>query len=94
MAKWRRSKAVAPRGFSTDTLRKYAQAGASAALAKLREEIHIIESTFPELASSKGRKHMIATVEKKASRMTAAGRKAVSMRMKKYWAERRKVEKK
>lgn len=77
-------------GFNTATLRHYAKAGAEAALARLRQEVEIIERTFPELSTPKGRKRIAATVEKKASRMTAAGRKSVSERMKKYWAERRK----
>ena len=83
----------AVKGLSLDTLRKYAAAGASATLAKLREEIQVIERTFPELSSAKARGKVATTVQKRASRMTAAGRAAVSARMKKYWAERRKQSK-
>ncbi len=99
MAKKKRRKARSTgsdsvvQGLNLDTLRKYAAAGALAALAKLREEIQIIERTFPELSSAKGRGKVATTVQKRASRMTAAGRAAVSARMKKYWAERRKQSK-
>lgn len=77
--------------FNTDTLRQYAKAGAEAALARLRHEVDIIERTFPELASPAGRKKVVGTIGETASRMTAAGRKSVSRRMKKYWAARRKA---
>ena len=73
-----------------DTLRRYAIDGASAALTKLREEIAVIERTFPELTTSKGRGKIVATTTKSARSMSASARKAVSARMKKYWAERRK----
>jgi hypothetical protein len=78
-------------GFNTETLRRYAAAGAAAALAKLREEIQIIEQTFPELSSTSGRAGVAKTARKQASTMSVATRKAVGARMKKYWAERRKV---
>jgi hypothetical protein len=91
MAKRRRDGGYESRGARTiETLRHYAVAGAQAALAKLREEIQIIERTFPELSSAQGRKHVVATTEKRARSMSTAARKAVSARMKKYWAERRK----
>ncbi len=72
-------------------LKKLAIAGAEATLNRLREEIHIIERTFPELSSAKLRGDMLTTIQKRTRTMTAAGRKEVSLRMKKYWAERRKA---
>jgi hypothetical protein len=74
-----------------DYLKKLARAGAEATLHRLREEIAVIERTFPELTTSTGRSKIAAGAQKRASRMTAAGRAAVSARMKKYWAERRKL---
>jgi hypothetical protein len=81
-----------PGGFNIETLKKYALAGAAITLAKLREEIRIIERTFPELASAKGRQKIVAGIEDKASRMSTAGRAEVSKRMKRYWAARRRAE--
>lgn len=79
---------------TTDRLREWARAGAEAALKQLRAEIIAIERTFPELALPR-RRHAVGRsirkAEKRARTMSAAARKAVSARMKKYWAERRKA---
>jgi hypothetical protein len=80
------------RKLSLEQLQHLARAGAEAALHRLRAEIEVLEHTFPELASSRGRKLMATAVQKRAGRMSAAARKAVSERMKKYWAERRKTQ--
>jgi hypothetical protein len=80
------------RKLSLEQLQHLARAGAEATLHRLREEIEVLEHTFPELASSRGRKEMATAVQKRAGRMSAAARKAVSERMKKYWAERRKAQ--
>lgn len=80
------------RKLSLDQLQHLARAGAEATLHRLREEIEVLERTFPELASSRGRKQIASAVQKRAGRMSAAARKAVSDRMKKYWAERRKAQ--
>lgn len=80
------------RKLSLEQLQHLARAGAEATLHRLREEIEVLERTFPELASSSGRKQMASAVQKRAGRMSAAARKAVSERMKKYWAERRKAQ--
>jgi hypothetical protein len=80
------------RKLSLEQLQHLARAGAEATLHRLREEIEVLEHTFPELASSRGRKQMATAVQKRAGRMSAAARKAVSERMKKYWAERRKAQ--
>ena len=61
-------------------------------LQQLRAEIIAIERTFPELALPYGRRPVRRAIESASLRtrtMSAAARKAVSLRMKKYWAERR-----
>ena len=83
------------KGLSLQQLRELAKDGASATLARLRAEIIAIERTFPELAlpgSRKALRKSVATARKRTKRMSAAARKAVSQRMKKYWAERRKAQ--
>jgi hypothetical protein len=63
-------------------------------LKQLRAEIIAIERTFPELALPQKRKALgqaIQRARKRVRTMTAAERKAVSERMKKYWSERRKA---
>src|SRR5262245_38507866 len=83
-----------PTSLGRDQLLKLARAGAESMLKELRAEIIAIERTFPELALPKRRRAMaraIATANTRTRRMSAAARKAVSVRMKKYWAERRKA---
>jgi hypothetical protein len=80
--------------LSAARLRGWARAGAEATLKQLRAEIIAIERTFPELALPQKRRAVtrsIKKVEKRARTMSAATRKAVSARMKKYWAERKKA---
>jgi hypothetical protein len=63
-------------------------------LQQLRAEIIAIERTFPELALPHGRRTVRRAIEAAGLRtrtMSAAARKAVSLRMTKYWAERRKA---
>jgi hypothetical protein len=63
-------------------------------LKQLRAEIIAIERTFPELALSRKRRAVRRAFNSARNRvrtMTDAERKAVSERMKKYWAERRKA---
>jgi hypothetical protein len=82
------------RGLNVARLRELARAGAEAALKELRAEIIAIERTFPELALAKRRREARRAVRNataRTRRMSAAARKAVSQRMKRYWAERRKV---
>jgi hypothetical protein len=83
-----------PIGLQRAQLVKLARTGAETMLKQLRAEIIAIERTFPELALAPQRRALrraIATAETKTRRMSAAARKAVSLRMKKYWAERRKA---
>jgi hypothetical protein len=83
-------------------LRGWAVKGAEQRLAEIADEARAIFQTFPELRKQ-GRGLDLGTARKGAkasdddaaprrrrSRMSAAARKAVSARMKKYWAERRK----
>jgi hypothetical protein len=80
--------------LSTDRLKELARSGAETALKQLRAEIIAIERTFPELALPATRRAVgrtIKRVEQRSRQMSAAARKAVSARMKKYWAERRKA---
>ena len=78
--------------LSPEKLRELARAGAEAALRELRADIVAIERTFPELALPRRRRQARAAVNravKRTRRMSAGARKAVSERMKRYWAERR-----
>jgi hypothetical protein len=81
--------------LNAERLRELARAGAEQAVKQLRAEIVAIERTFPELALSKRRRALRRSIDQAArrtSRMSAAARKAVSDRMKRYWAERRKAQ--
>jgi hypothetical protein len=81
-------------GLSTDRLKDLARRGAEVALKELRAEIVAIERTFPELGLPSRRRALRRSVREATNRprgMSAAARRAVSARMKKYWAERRKA---
>jgi ApbE superfamily uncharacterized protein (UPF0280 family) len=81
--------------LSAAKLRDLARAGAEDAIKRLRAEIIAIERTFPELRLPKARRAMresIGEATRRTRRMSAAARKAVSARMKRYWAERRKAQ--
>jgi hypothetical protein len=80
--------------LGTERVKELARVGAETVLKQLRTEIVAIERTFPELALSKRRRQLrksVAEVRTRTRRMSAAARKAVSARMKRYWAERRKA---
>jgi hypothetical protein len=82
------------KGLGAARIRELARSGAETLLNNLRAEIIAIERTFPELALPAKRRAVRQTIQKaqrKGRTMSAAGRKAVSERMKKYWAERRKA---
>jgi hypothetical protein len=82
------------RGLSMGQLREMARQGAAETLKRLRAEIVAIERTFPELKLGRVRRaarRATATGRAQTRTMSAAARKAVSDRMKKYWAERRKA---
>jgi len=73
-------------GLSAEKLRDLARVGAGHAIERLRAEIIAIERTFPELKLPTRRTVVRAAtqVTKRTRRMSAAARKAVSARMKRY----------
>ena len=84
--------------LNREQLRRLARLGAIARLAQLREEEAAIRAEFPELFGRAGRAGgtpppASATKPRRRQRpsMSAAARKAVSERMRKYWAERRRT---
>jgi hypothetical protein len=87
--------------LSAEELRRLAKLGAAARLEQLRAEEAAIRAAFPDLTGRgpRGRRAGAAAVaplsaasgRRRRPAMTAAGRKAVSERMRKYWAERRKT---
>jgi len=79
-------------GLTAGKLKEFARKGAEHALQELRAEITAIERAFPELGrGGQAVRQSVAKATKRARTMSAAARKAVSQRMKKYWAERRKA---
>jgi len=83
--------------LSKEQLRQLAAMGAQARLEELRSEEAAIRQAFPELGRKSSSLQVVAAAADvsapaaKRSRMSAAARRAVSERMKKYWAERRKA---
>jgi hypothetical protein len=92
-----------PRPLHADTLRAYARIGAMRRLEELRQEEASIRAAFPELfrgrpARAAGAATAAATSNDEPRRrrrwkMSAAQKRAVSERMRKYWAARRKAQK-
>jgi hypothetical protein len=86
---------MAREGLSPKKLRELARVGAESVLKQLRAEIIAIERTFPELALPRRRRALRRSIKQAGNRtrhLSAAARKAVSERMKRYWAERRKAQ--
>jgi hypothetical protein len=82
------------KNLSVDQLKDLARTGAETTLKRLRAEIIAIERAFPELRLPAGRRAVRRswrTARKRTGQMSAAARKAVSERMTRYWAERRKA---
>lgn len=86
--------------LSQDQLRRLARLGATARLEQLRQEEAAIRAEFPDLFGRRGKGPPDAAgtgqagggaARRRRAAMSAAGRKAVSERMRKYWAERRKA---
>lgn len=75
-------------------LKKLAEVGASVRVAELRAELESLYKHFPNLRGAKSGSVPPARgqVKKKRSTMSAAQKKAVSVRMKKYWAGRKAAE--
>ena len=83
-------------GFSKSRRRTGSPEMVTSFIGSMRKGVEIIaiERTFPELALPQRRRVLRRSLEqatKRTRRMSAAGRKAVSARMKRYWAERRKA---
>jgi len=80
--------------LSRDDMRRFARLGALRRLEELRKEEAAIREGFPELFRKGSRPLEVTgtvTRVRKAYRMSADAKRAVSERMKKYWAERRKA---
>ena len=79
--------------LNTEQLRRFARLGAMARLEQLRQEEAAIRAEFPELFGRGRRPEASAGAArgKRRRNMSAAARRAVSERMKKYWADRRKA---
>ena len=81
--------------LSQELLRRLARLGAMARLEQLRQEEAAIRAEFPELFG-RGRRPQQESAAPPVRRrrrraMSTAARKAVSERMRKYWADRRKA---
>ena len=86
-------------------MREYARRGAEVRVAELHEELESIFGAFPDLRPQRGGgrrakgtiKHeevgagATTIVRRRRRKMSAAQRKAVGERMRKYWAARRKA---
>jgi hypothetical protein len=80
----------------TTNLKALARIGAETRIAQLRSELDEIYSAFPDLRSKSekaGARQKARPTGRRKSR-SAAAKKAASDRMKKYWADKRKTEKK
>ncbi len=88
--------------MTREQLHNLARLGAQARLAQMDMEMAAIRAAYPDLAPyrrpGRPRKAQPSTAPAPAAprarnvhRMSAAERKAVSLRMKRYWAERRKA---
>jgi hypothetical protein len=75
--------------LSRDELQRLARLGAKSRLEELRREEAAIRRTFPDLSGrGRGRQAGLGPARRRRG-MSAAARRAVSVRMKKYWAKRR-----
>jgi hypothetical protein len=75
-------------------LREYARNGARARAEELKAELAKIYRLFPDLRGTAAGRRATGPARRARRRkgMTAAQKKAVSLRMKKYWASRRKAQ--
>jgi hypothetical protein len=88
-----------PTSLSRNELNSLARVGARARLAELEGERQSILRAFPDLSGGRRGRPSKATTAAPARRrrrgrqrtMSATQRRAVSVRMKKYWADRRKA---
>lgn len=82
--------------LNQDQLRRLARLGAVARLEQLRAEEAAIRAEFPELFGGRrggeaAKTHRGGARKRQRPAMTEAQKKAVSERMRKYWAARRKA---
>jgi hypothetical protein len=77
--------------LNRDQLRRLARLGALARLEELRREEAAIRAAFPDLFGGRRSTAVPRAGRRRRRSMSAANRKAVSERMRKYWAERRKA---
>ena len=87
--------------LNTEQLRRLARLGAMTRLEQIQEEAAAIRAEFPELfgrggsrsdgRATRGGNSAAGGGRRRRRRMSAAARKAVSARMRKYWADRRKA---
>src|SRR4051812_29110639 len=80
--------------MDSQELQRLARIGAAARLAELEQERATLLRAFPNLrtavaASREGQRAVTPPRRRRRSRMSAEARKAVSQRMKLYWAARR-----
>lgn len=79
-------------------LKEYARLGAQARVQELQAELAEIYRTFPGLrtgrrgATAAAKQSPSGTARRKRRTMTAAQKREVSQRMKRYWAARRKAQ--
>jgi len=74
-------------------LKEYARRGAEARAKELTAELSEIYRAFPDLRGQGGRgARASGAATRRRKSMSAAQKKAVSQRMKKYWAARRKAQ--
>ncbi|HEX2452667.1 MAG TPA: hypothetical protein VHI99_03150 [Vicinamibacterales bacterium] len=71
---------------------KLARLGAEARLVALERERAEILRTFPDLKNGSVTRGAVSSGTRRRPHMSAAARRAVSIRMKKYWASRRKAQ--
>lgn len=71
-------------------LRAFALVGARARLDEIRKEEASLRAEFPELSRGGAAAPKAARKKRGRKAMSAAQKKAVSERMRKYWADRRK----
>jgi hypothetical protein len=83
-----------PTGLTANKVKDLARRGAELAIKELRAEIIAIERTFPELALPRRRRALrrsLHAATTRTRRLSQEARRAISDRMTRYWAARRKA---
>jgi hypothetical protein len=76
--------------LATVDMKEYARRGAQARVEELTQELAAIYRAFPDLRRGGASATAGAGTVRRRKPMSAAQKKEVSRRMKKYWADRRK----